>query len=54
MQAKPPRADMAAASSEIRAAWALRLRIVFHGDKDMERMVNGGLPTVAIRASRQA
>jgi hypothetical protein len=29
MQAKPPRADAAAASSDIKAAWALWLRVVF-------------------------
>jgi hypothetical protein len=29
MQAKPPRADVAAASSDIKAAWTLWLRGVF-------------------------
>ena len=28
MQANPPRADAAAASSEVRAAWAFGLRVV--------------------------
>jgi hypothetical protein len=43
MQANPPRADTALASSDIRAAWASGLRIVSMARDDIDRMVNGGL-----------
>jgi hypothetical protein len=43
MQAKPPRANVAAASSEVRAAQDLGLHGVFITPDDMDRMVNGEL-----------
>ena len=48
MQANPPRADAAAASSEIKAAWALRLRVVSMAMRIWTRMVNEGLPPFAV------
>src|ERR1700733_2861726 len=46
MQAKPPRANVAAASSELRAARDLELRGGFITPNDMDRMVNAGYPPV--------
>ena len=51
MQANPPRADTALASSDIRAAWAFRRRVDSMAGDDMDRMVNGGLPPAASGAS---
>jgi len=44
MQAKPPRANVAAASSELRAARDLGLRGMSIAPDNTDRMVNGGLP----------
>jgi hypothetical protein len=49
MQAKPPRANAAAASSEFSAARDLGLRGGFIAPNDMDRMVNGGLPAGSIQ-----